>query len=201
MHLNSTNSRITAADSKSGRVKETEFFFFIGFFIPILSPLRGFPSSAKSIFVQWTQPLPRVKVKPCVFAGYLFIRGTAYLSIIGVGIDIVDIDVFRSRLDDGMVNELFLPGEIEYCSSRARPWESYAARFAAKEASFKALGVGLSHGLRWKDVEIIKEISGAVSVHLIGKALERARIKQVKQVYLSISHSGENAIAVVTMEG
>jgi holo-[acyl-carrier protein] synthase len=122
------------------------------------------------------------------------------LSIIGVGIDIVDIDVFRSRLDEGMVSELFLPGEIEYCSSRARPWESYAARFAAKEASFKALGVGLSHGLRWKDVEIIKIKSGAVSVHLSGKALEQAKIKQVMQVYLSISHSGKNAIAVVTME-
>ena len=122
------------------------------------------------------------------------------MRIIGVGIDIVDIDVFRNRLDDGMVNELFLPGEIEYCSSRARPWESYAARFAAKEASFKALGVGLSHGLRWKDVEIIKEISGAVSVQLSGKALEHARNKHVEQVHLSISHSGHNAIAVVTME-
>ncbi|NOQ22991.1 MAG: holo-[acyl-carrier-protein] synthase [Candidatus Aegiribacteria sp.] len=121
--------------------------------------------------------------------------------MIGVGIDIVDIGIFKSRLDDGMVSDLFLPGEIEYCSSRARPWESYAARFAAKEASFKALGAGLSHGLRWKDVEIIKDESGAVSVQLNGKALEHASNKQVKQVHLSISHSGENAIAVVTMEG
>ncbi len=123
------------------------------------------------------------------------------MRIIGVGIDIVDIGIFRSRLDDGMVSELFLPGEIEYCSSRARPWESYAARFAAKEASFKALGAGLSQGLRWKNVEIIKEESGAVSVQLNGRALEQARDKQVKQVRLSISHSGDNAIAVVTMEG
>ncbi|MCK4807009.1 MAG: holo-ACP synthase [Candidatus Aegiribacteria sp.] len=121
--------------------------------------------------------------------------------MIGVGIDIVDIGIFKSRLDDGMVSELFLPGEIEYCSSRARPWESYAARFAAKEASFKALGAGMSHGLRWKDVEIVKEESGAVSVQLNGQALEQAKNKQVKQVRLSISHSGENAIAVVTMEG
>ncbi|MCD4701086.1 MAG: holo-ACP synthase [Candidatus Aegiribacteria sp.] len=123
------------------------------------------------------------------------------MRIIGVGIDIVDISIFRSRLDDGMIKDLFLPGEIEYCSARARPWESYAARFAAKEASFKALGAGLSHGLRWKNVEIIKEESGAVSVQLNGEALEQARNKQVKQVRLSISHSGENAIAVVTMEG
>ncbi len=123
------------------------------------------------------------------------------MRIIGVGIDIVDIGIFKSRLDDGMIKELFLPGEIEYCSSRARPWESYAARFAAKEASFKALGAGLSSGLRWKSVEITKEESGAVSVQLSGKALEKARDLQVKQIRLSISHSGVNAIAVVTMEG
>ncbi|RKZ06007.1 holo-[acyl-carrier-protein] synthase [Candidatus Fermentibacteria bacterium] len=123
------------------------------------------------------------------------------MRIIGVGIDIVDIGIFKSRLDDGMITELFLPGEIEYCSSRARPWESYAARFAAKEASFKALGVGLSSGLRWKSVEIIKEESGAVSVKLNGKALEHAGNLKVKQIRLSISHSGVNAIAVVTMEG
>lgn len=123
------------------------------------------------------------------------------MRIIGVGIDIVDIGIFKSRLDDGMITELFLPGEIEYCSSRARPWESYAARFAAKEASFKALGAGLSQGLRWKSVEIIKEESGAVSVKLSGKALEQAGNLQVKQIRLSISHSGVNAIAVVTMEG
>jgi len=123
------------------------------------------------------------------------------LRIIGVGIDIVDIGIFKKRLDEGMIRELFLPGEIEYCSTRARPWESYAARFAAKEASFKALSAGLSQGLRWKNVEIIKEESGAVSVQLNGIALEHASNKQVKQVRLSISHSGENAIAVVTMEG
>ncbi len=123
------------------------------------------------------------------------------MRIIGVGIDIVDIGIFKSRLDDGMITELFLPGEIEYCSSRARPWESYAARFSAKEASFKALGAGLSSGLRWKNVEIIKEESGAVSVKLSGKALEQAGNLKVKQIRLSISHSGVNAIAVVTMEG
>jgi len=123
------------------------------------------------------------------------------LRIIGVGIDIVEIGVFKSRLDDGMISELFLPGEIEYCSSRARPWESYAARFAAKEASFKALSAGLSHGLRWKQVEIVKMESGAVSVQLFGKALELAAEMHVKKIFLSISHSGENAIAIVTLEG
>lgn len=122
------------------------------------------------------------------------------MSIIGVGIDIVDLTVFRRRLDDGMVDELFLPVEIEYCSSRARPWESYAARFAAKEATFKALGAGLSHGLRWKQVEIVKLESGDVNVRLSGEALERAQEKNVRKINLSVSHTRQNAIAVVMME-
>ena len=123
------------------------------------------------------------------------------MRVIGVGIDIVDLDTFRVRLDDGLIEELFLPEEVKYCSGRARPWESYAARFAAKEATFKALGAGLSHGLRWKHVEIMKDGSGAVSVLLTGKALEQAQEKKVKEIHLSISHTKLNAIAVVVMEG
>ncbi len=123
------------------------------------------------------------------------------MRIIGVGIDIVDVDVFRSRLDSGMINELFLPGEQEYCSSRARPWESYAARFAAKEAVFKALGAGLSQGLRWKTVEVVREESGAVGIALTGAALERALNMGVELVALSISHTGNSAIAIATACG
>jgi holo-[acyl-carrier protein] synthase len=128
-------------------------------------------------------------------------RETAYLGIIGVGIDIVEVDVFRSRLDSGMIDDLFLPGEREYCSSRARPWESYAARFAAKEAVFKALGAGLSQGMGWKTVEVVREESGAVGVRLMGAALDRARSIGVRLVSLSISHTRNSAIAIATASG
>ncbi len=123
------------------------------------------------------------------------------MNVIGVGIDIVDLDTFRTRLDDGLIEELFMPEEVKYCSGRARPWESYAARFAAKEATFKALSAGLSHGLRWKHVEIVKDKSGAVAVRLTDKALKQAQEKEVKEIHLSISHTKLNAIAVVVMEG
>ncbi len=123
------------------------------------------------------------------------------MRVIGVGIDIVDLDAFRSRLDDGMIEELFMPDEVKYCSGRARPWESYAARFAAKEATFKALSAGLSHGLRWKHVEIVKDESGAVAVRLTDKALKQAQKKKIKEIHLSVSHTKLNAIAVVVMEG
>ncbi|MCK5063788.1 MAG: holo-ACP synthase, partial [Candidatus Fermentibacteraceae bacterium] len=126
---------------------------------------------------------------------------TFSLRVIGVGIDIVDLDVFRARLDDGLIEELFLPEEVKYCSGRARPWESYAARFAAKEATFKALSAGLSQGLRWKHVEILKDESGAVAVQLTGLALKQAQEKKVKEIHLSVSHTKLNAMAIVVMEG
>jgi holo-[acyl-carrier protein] synthase len=130
----------------------------------------------------------------------LNIRGVGFLRLIGVGVDIVDIEVFKSRLDDGMIEHLYLPREIEYCSGRARPWESYAARFAAKEAVFKALGAGLSQGMRWRDVEVLKGDSGEVTVRLHGKALEEADVKGVSSVCLSMSHTGISAIAIVVMQ-
>jgi holo-[acyl-carrier protein] synthase len=121
--------------------------------------------------------------------------------IIGVGIDIVDLDGFRARLSDALVDELFLPGEVEHASSRARPWESYGARFAAKEAAFKALGAGLEDGLRFRDVEVVRRPSGEVGITLSGRALDVAREKGVASSRLSLAHSAGNAVAVVILEG
>lgn len=123
------------------------------------------------------------------------------MKLIGVGVDIVEVKSFRRRLDAGMIEELFLPGEIEYCDSRARPWESYAARFAAKEAVFKALGAGLSQGMGWRCVEVLRDASGRVTVELSGAALDRARELGVGRVEISISHTRDNAIAIATASG
>ncbi len=121
--------------------------------------------------------------------------------IIGVGIDIVDLDDFRARLSDALVDELFLPGEVERASSQARPWESYGARFAAKEAAFKALGAGLADGLRFRDVEVVRRPSGEVGIRLSGRALAVASEKGVASSRVSLAHSGKSAVAVVIMEG
>ena len=122
--------------------------------------------------------------------------------IIGVGIDIVDVDDFRKKLNDGLIEEVFLPGEVEYAVTQARPWENYAARFAAKEATFKALGAGISQGLRWKDVEVLRNMeSGSVTLVLRGRALEQAESRGMTSAFLSVSHSRNSAIAVVIIEG
>lgn len=121
--------------------------------------------------------------------------------IIGVGVDIVDLEGFRARLSDELVDQLFLPGEVTYASSQARPWESYGARFAAKEAAFKALGAGLSEGLRFHDVEVVRRASGGVEIGLSGKALEKSVEMGVASVRVSLSHTEKAAVAVVIMEG
>jgi holo-[acyl-carrier protein] synthase len=121
--------------------------------------------------------------------------------VIGIGIDIVDLDEFREKLTDELVREVFLPGEIEYASTQARPWEQYAARFAAKEAAFKALGDGLSQGLMWKDVEVVRGPSGKVSLRFSGRALGIAEGRALTGCRVSIAHSKKSAVAVVIIEG
>jgi holo-[acyl-carrier protein] synthase len=121
--------------------------------------------------------------------------------ILGVGIDIVSLDAFRRRLDDALVEELFLPAEIAYASSQARSIEHYAARFAAKEAAFKALGAGLAQGMRFADVEVVRDPAGAVELRLSGRAAEVAAERGLSAAHLSITHSRSDAAAVVVLEG
>ena len=120
--------------------------------------------------------------------------------IIGTGIDIVDVSTFRRRLSEELVAELFLPDEVTYCRTQARSWENFAARFAAKEAAFKALGAGLEQGLRWHQVEVVRDPAGPVALRLHGLAAELAAGQGVTACHLSLSHSSENAIAMVIME-
>jgi len=119
----------------------------------------------------------------------------------GIGIDLVEVQQFRAKLTDELVNELFTESEIEYCRSQVRYWENFAARFAAKEATFKALGKGLSAGLRFKDVEVVKNMeTGAVSIKLHRSALRAMEENSVSALSVSLSHTRQSAIAVVIAE-
>ena len=121
--------------------------------------------------------------------------------VVGIGIDLVDVDRLREKLSDELVSELFLEGEIEYCRSQVRYWENFAGRLAAKEAAFKALGSGLSSGLRFRDVEIVRNSeTGSVSLLLHGKALETMEKKGIACMPVSISHTAKFAIALVIAE-
>jgi holo-[acyl-carrier protein] synthase len=118
--------------------------------------------------------------------------------VIGVGLDAVDIDRFRRLLDrrPGVVDRVFTPSEQELCTSRADPVPGLAARFAAKEATMKALGVGLGAvGLR--ELEVVTSSSGAPSVVVSGRAGELAEQLGVTSILVSLTHTGALAGAIV----
>jgi holo-[acyl-carrier protein] synthase len=79
--------------------------------------------------------------------------------ILGTGVDIAEVSRIREsieRFGDRFLRRIFTDGEIRYCERKANRFESYAARFAAKEAGMKALGTGWSHGIRWRDIEVVR---------------------------------------------
>ncbi len=120
--------------------------------------------------------------------------------IIGLGIDMVDLDVFRKRLSEELIAEIFLPDEIKYCRTQHRYWENFGARLAAKEAVFKALDAGLAQGLRWHDVEVIRTADGPVSLALSGAARTRADELRIDRSFISLSHCRDAALAVALLE-
>ncbi len=117
--------------------------------------------------------------------------------MIGIGIDTVEVDRFRRVLEKrpGMVDRLFTPAEQAYGRRQRDPSERLAARFAAKEAVMKALGVGLG-AFAFRDVEVVKAPSGAPSVALTGRAAALAVERGVTDWRLSLTHSSLVAEAV-----
>lgn len=123
--------------------------------------------------------------------------------IVGSGIDIAEVPRIRATLErfgDRFRQRIFTAGEIRYCDSKANRVERYAARFAAKEAAMKALGTGWSHGVRWRDCEVVRMPGGRPTLKFHGRAAEFAANLGVKNTALSLSHTAEQAIAQVILE-
>jgi holo-[acyl-carrier protein] synthase len=123
--------------------------------------------------------------------------------IVGTGIDIAEVPRIRQaieRFGDRFLRRIYTAGEIRYCDSKANRVERYAARFAAKEAAMKALGMGWSHGVRWRDCEVTRLPGGSPTVSFHGRAGEISAQLGVKNSALSISHTAEQAIAQVILE-
>ena len=115
------------------------------------------------------------------------------------GVDIIEIPRVQGVLDrygDRFQQRVFTPGELAYCRGRA---PNLAARFAAKEATMKALGTGV-RGVAWKDIEVARAESGAPSILLHGRAKARAQHLGVQEISLSLSHSREYAVAFVVTQ-
>ena len=118
--------------------------------------------------------------------------------MLATGVDLIEIPrvgQVLERFGQRFLDRVFTPGEIAYC--RGRP-PNLAARFAAKEATMKALGTGV-RGVGWKDIEVVRHESGAPSIKLHGRAERRAQRLGVQEVALSLSHSREYAVAFVVV--
>lgn len=124
--------------------------------------------------------------------------------IVGTGIDIAEVPRIResiARFGERFLRRVFTEGEIQYCDSKANRAERYAARFAAKEAAMKALGTGWNRGVRWRDIEVVRQPGGRPTIRFRGKAAEFAAALGATNVALSLSHTVEQAIASVILEG
>lgn len=121
--------------------------------------------------------------------------------MIGVGTDVVDLDRFRTALErtPNLVPRLFTEAERALAEGRRDPVPTLAARFAAKEALMKVLGVGLG-AIDWHDVEVAREDSGRPRLIVTGRAAALAEEAGVTGWHLSLSHSDLVAIAVVAAD-
>jgi holo-[acyl-carrier protein] synthase len=123
--------------------------------------------------------------------------------IVGTGVDITEtarIEQALQRHGDRFAKRLCTPREIAYCQQFRNSAERFAARFAAKEAAFKALGTGWREGVRWLDVEVAHQPSGKPELVLTGRAEELARALGVTRTAISLSHSNHYVIAQVIFE-
>jgi holo-[acyl-carrier protein] synthase len=123
------------------------------------------------------------------------------MGIIGLGFDATDIPRVRAaveRFGDRFLHRVFTDAEIAYCTRQRDPVPSLAGRFAAKEATMKALGTGHSRGVLWKDIEVLRH-GGPPELRFTGGALRRFDIIRARRSLLTITHSDALAMAHVLL--
>jgi len=123
--------------------------------------------------------------------------------IIGVGIDIVEVERIKKAWDahgDRFLNRILTDAEKAYCLKFTDAALEIAGRFAAKEAFSKAIFTGMAQGVHWRDIEITNDPSGAPRMTIKGKAAEHATHLGGNRLHVSISHTHQHAAAVVIVE-
>jgi holo-[acyl-carrier protein] synthase len=124
--------------------------------------------------------------------------------VLGVGVDLTQMPRLRrvvARWDERFLQRVFTEQEIAYCRRRRDPIPHFAARFAAKEATLKALGTGLRMGVNWRELEVRRERGQAPTMVLSGRCREIAEAKGGRRVLLSLSHDGDYAMAQALLLG
>lgn len=116
-----------------------------------------------------------------------------------VGIDIVEVHRIKRAIEhwgDKFIQRIYTPWEINYCSGKSFPEQSFAARFAAKEAVLKAIGTGYNNGIKWTSIEIVNDERGQPAIRLGQKIQD---VIGQKKIVISMSHTHEHAVATAIM--
>lgn len=122
--------------------------------------------------------------------------------IFGTGIDIIEVERIKDRISkiQGLKEKIFTGKEITYCESKKNKAQHYAARFAAKEAFFKAIGTGWRDGLEFIEIEILNDALGKPEVFLHGKTKKFSERNAIKNIHVSLSHLKNLVTAIITLE-
>jgi holo-[acyl-carrier protein] synthase len=126
------------------------------------------------------------------------------VAVVSVGLDFTRIDrleAAHARHGARLLARVFTDGERAYCEARARRFQSYAGRFAVKEAVMKVLGTGWARGVRWRDIEVVRQPGSAPQCVLHGAAADIARRRGIARIHVAITHDGGIAAAVAVAEG
>jgi holo-[acyl-carrier protein] synthase len=123
--------------------------------------------------------------------------------IVGLGVDITEVERVRGAIErqgERLLKRVYTERERAYCEKFKNKYERYAGRFAVKEATMKALGTGWSRGVRWVDIEVVREKSGKPTLELHGEARRIADKLGVKNIAITITHTASQALAQVIFE-
>ncbi len=123
--------------------------------------------------------------------------------ILGIGTDIIAVGRIERVLAQNprFAEKVFSPRERAYCEKRANPAQSYAARFAAKEAVMKALGTGWDEQVSWIEIEVVTGPKGKPGIALSGATRKMCEARGMSRIQLSLSHEKDYAIAFAILEG
>jgi holo-[acyl-carrier protein] synthase len=122
--------------------------------------------------------------------------------IFGIGTDLTEVERVAEKLEKktGFKELVFSPDEIIYCEAKANKYEHYAARFAAKESFFKAIGTGWRNGTAFNEIEIYNDALGKPEIRFLGNTGKTVAAFRLGKIFVSMSHSKTMASAIVIIE-
>jgi holo-[acyl-carrier protein] synthase len=122
--------------------------------------------------------------------------------IYGIGIDLIEVERLNEKIgkNNGFRELVFSGKEIDYCELRANKFEHYAARFAAKEAFFKAIGTGWKNGTAFNEIEIIHDENGKPGITFLGNTARSITEMKLGKISVSLTHLKSMASAIVIIE-